>query len=114
MKQALANGLCIFALIALAASSSTVARANTRTLETRFALSSDLRSEFSTRFTLPGAGLVSIEASWKPLSIAGEAGTLTMLLMRPDGAIAMRKSGGSVLDLEYLAGEDELRGSIRR
>ena len=89
-------------------STSTIVSANTRTLETRFALSSDIRSEFSTRFPLLGPGRVLIEADWKAATATGSPISLTLVLVRPDGVAAARKSGSSILRLEHSATAQDL------
>jgi hypothetical protein len=87
-----------------------VSNAGTRTLETPFALSSDLRSEFSMRFPLFGDGRVMIEAEWKPLATNGASVALTMLVIRPDGVITEQKRGISGLKLEHQSYEEESQG----
>jgi len=78
-------------------------RASTRVLEVPFALSSDLRSEFSTRFPLQGVGRVQIEAEWKPLTKGSVPVALTMLVIQPDGTIAKQERGISSITLEVNA-----------
>src|SRR5215510_3707188 len=80
-----------------------VSSAGTRTLETPFALSSDLRSEFTMRFPLQGDGRVLIEAEWKPLTTNGASVALTMMVIRPDGVITEKKRGISSLRLVHRA-----------
>ena len=86
--------------------------ASTRTIETRFALSADLRSEFSTRFPILSAGRIGLEITWA----TGGAGSvsLTVILIRPDRSEAARKSGASPLRLEYRTTESEIDGFISR
>ena len=80
-----------------------VSSAGTRTLETPFALSSDLRSEFSMRFPLHGEGRLLIEAEWRPLVTNGGSVALTIVVIRPDGIISEQKHGFSGLRLEHQA-----------
>jgi hypothetical protein len=82
------------------------ATANTRTLESRFALSADARSEFSLRFPLLSTGHIVIEANWT--AAQNRSSALTLVLIRPDGTIAASKSGASALRLELTAGERDL------
>jgi hypothetical protein len=95
----------IIAILTLA----TASRANTRTLETRFALSADLRSEFSTRFPLLSAGRIVVEANWDQLSAAHSPASLRMILIQPNGKTAATKSGSSILRLEYQATEQDMQ-----
>src|ERR1041384_916070 len=81
--------MALIAMIGLVTGSS----ARTRILEVPFALSSDLRSEFSTRFPLQGVGRVVIEAEWKPLQKSVAPVALTLLVIRPDGVIAEQRRG---------------------
>ncbi len=101
----------IFAALTIALSFSTISTASTRTLETRFALSADVRSEFSTRFPLPGAGRILVEAEWKSAAATAAPVSLTLVLIRPGGGIVARKSGASILALEYRTNEQELQSS---
>jgi hypothetical protein len=100
-----------FAVLTMVLSLSTATRANTRTLETRFALSADARSEFSTRFPVPGAGRILVEAEWKSATVRSAPISLTLVLISPGGGVAARKSGTSILGLEYRANEQELQSS---
>ena len=84
------------------------ARGSTRTVESHFALSADARSEFSTRFPLLSAGRIVIEADWSSKTVSGVPVLLTIELLRPDGSLAARNSGRSVLRLEQAAGEQDL------
>jgi len=81
----------------------TESSASTRILEVPFALSSDLRSEFSTRFPLQGVGRVLIEAEWKPLKKSVAPVALTLLVIRPDGVVAEQRRGISSITLEQQA-----------
>jgi len=101
MKRELAQVAMLLASMVTMLALSSVSSAGTRTLETPFALSSDLRSEFSMRFPLHGDGRVLIEAEWKPLSINSAPVALTMLVIRPDGVITEQKRGISGLMLSH-------------
>ena len=83
-----------------------LAQAGTRTLETRFALSADARSEFTTRFPVLSVGRILIEANWTP-STAAPTG-LTIMLSRPDGSTATIKYGPSALRFDYRATEQDV------
>jgi len=83
--------------------------ASTRTLETRFALSADVRSEFSTRFPLLSAGRIVVEANWEQISSGRSPASLTLTLIQPNGRTAATKSGSSILRLEYQATEQDIR-----
>src|SRR3981189_490464 len=87
---------------------STAAHPSTRTLETRFALSADVRSEFSTSFPLLSAGRIIVEANWNSPAISRSATSLTLILIRPDGTTAASKSGTSVLRLDHGAGDQDI------
>ncbi len=80
--------------------------ANTRTLETPFALSPDARSEFSASFQIFSAGRVVVEGSWKVER--GGAYPLRLAILRPDGSEAARREGHSPLRLEYVVAEAEV------
>jgi hypothetical protein len=79
--------------------------ANTRTIESPFALSSDARSEFSASFQVFSAGRIVIEGSWTVTQ--GGAHPLRLALVRPDGSEAARREGQSPLRLEYAITETE-------
>src|SRR5215510_10426142 len=79
--------------------------ANTRTLESPFALSADRRSEFSLNFQVFSGGRIVIEGDWK--TPQGGAYPLHIALVRPDGSEAARRDGDSPLRLEYAIGETE-------
>ncbi len=87
--------------------------ANTRTFEFPFALSADRNSEFSTRFAALSPGRISVEANWKSSGPGAPAISLTLILIRPDGTEASRKSGSSVLRADYQASEPELESFIK-
>jgi hypothetical protein len=91
-------------------SMSITTQAGTRTLEMRFAISSDSGSQFSTQFPLPGPGRIVIEADWKS-SLNRAPVSLTLLLIKPDGATATRKTGGSILQLAYVSTDQEAEAS---
>jgi hypothetical protein len=104
----------MLAALAVVLAVSIDANANTRTLETPFALSSDVRSEFSTRFRLPGADRVLVEAEWRPAAVTGMPVSLTLILMRPDGVVAASSRGMSVLRLEHRTNGQEFEGFTSR
>src|SRR5262245_21454961 len=79
--------------------------ANTRTLESPFALSADARSEFSDTFQVFSGGRIIIEGDWKAQQ--GGAYPLQIALVRPDGSEAARREGHSPLRLEYAIAEAE-------
>lgn len=84
----------------------TLAQAGTRTLETRFTLSADARSEFTTRFPVLSVGRILIEANWTPSTSANT--DLTIMLSRPDGSTASIKTGSSALRFDYRATEQDI------
>jgi hypothetical protein len=73
--------------------------ANTRTIESPFALSSDARSEFSANFQVFSAGRIIVEGSWKVEQDSGYP--LHIAIIRPDGSEAARRESHSPLRLEY-------------
>src|SRR5215470_9673217 len=79
--------------------------ANTRTLESPFALSADARSEFSVTFQVFSGGRIVIEGDWKAQQCG--AYPLRIALVRPDGSEATRREGHSPLRLEYAIAEAE-------
>lgn len=89
----------VITIICLVSASS----ASTRILEVPFALSSDLKSEFSTRFPLQGVGRVQIDAEWKPLAKGLAPVALTLLVIQPDGSIAKQERGITSITLEVNA-----------
>ena len=95
----------VIAIMSLTAS----ARAGTRILESRFALSGDNRSEFSTSFPLLSAGRILVEANWNTLSANKTPISLTVALIEPDGSIAASKSGASALRIEYVANDQDFQ-----
>lgn len=80
--------------------------ANTRTLESPFALSADARSEFSTTFQVFSAGRIVIEATWSAQQ--NGAPPLRVSLIRPDSSEATQREGLSPLRLEYAIVEAEV------
>lgn len=82
-----------------------MASANTRTLESPFALSADARSEFGMSFQVFSGGRIVIEGDWKTQQ--GGAYPLHIALVRPDGSEAARREGPSPLRLEYAIAEVE-------
>src|SRR5262249_29134588 len=79
--------------------------ANTRTLESPFALSADTRSEFSLPFQVFSGGRIVIEGDWR--TQPGGAYPLRIALVRPDGSEAARREGLSPLRLEYAISQTE-------
>jgi hypothetical protein len=79
--------------------------ANTRAIETPFALSSDARSEFSASFQVFSGGRIIIEGVWN--GQRGGAYPLHIALVRPDGSEAARREGHSPLRIEYPIAEAE-------
>jgi hypothetical protein len=79
--------------------------ANTHTIETPFALSSDARSEFSASFQVFSGGRIVIEGVWN-VQQSG-AYPLHIALVRPDGSEAARREGNSPLRIEYAIAEAE-------
>lgn len=86
----------------------TAMRANTRTLEMRFALSSDARSEFSKQLPVLSSGRILVEANWNPTPAGKVNVSLTLILIQPDGNIAISKNGASILRLEHRVSEQDL------
>jgi len=90
----------------------TAVRGSTRTLEMRFALSSDARSEFSKQFPVLSAGRILAEANWNSTT-ANRVSTLTLILIQPDGTIATSKSGTNILRLEHRVNEQDVERFAR-
>src|SRR6266446_6770754 len=88
-----------------------VARANTRTLVTRFALSADARSEFTTQFPVLSAGRILVEANWTSSAGSRTSPSLTVILIQPGGTIATSKNGTSILRIEHRVNEQEVERS---
>lgn len=84
----------------------TTVRANTRTLEMRFALSADAGSEFSKKFPVLSVGRILAEANWSTPNASRVP--LTLVLIQPDGTIATTKNGTSSLRLERRVSEQEV------
>jgi hypothetical protein len=99
----------VFAALITTVTFTTRLEASTRTLETRFALSADARSEFSTRFPLLSSGRILLEASWSPTIVNRPPTPLTLSLTQPDGTTVLTKSGSSVLRLQYNATEQDVQ-----
>ena len=95
----------VIAIVSLTVS----ARAGTRILESRFALSADNRSEFSTSFHLLSAGRILVEVNWNTLSASKTPILLTVSLVQPDGSIAASKSGASALRIDYIANDQDFQ-----
>jgi hypothetical protein len=104
--------LKLIPLLALTLLVGHVANANTRTLEMRFALSADSKSEFSRQFPVLSAGRIVIEANWSSTLTGKPPGSLTLVLIQPDGAIATSKKGTSILRIEHRATEEEVTKSL--
>jgi len=77
-------------------------------LETRFALSAEARSEFSTQFPVLSAGRILVEANWTAPVGSRTPVSLTVTLIEPGGTIATSKRGTSILRLEHKASEQDL------
>ncbi|MCI0486463.1 MAG: hypothetical protein L0229_07665 [Blastocatellia bacterium] len=90
------------------------APADTRILETRFALSADIRSEFSTRFNTLSPGRILIEGTWTAAGAGSVSVALNLVLIRPDGSEAARKGGPAPLRIEYRASGQEIDSFIGR
>lgn len=112
MKRVHVPTIIMLATLSIVLTVSIRTSANTRTLETPFALSSDARSEFSTRFQLPSAGSVVVEAEWRQAAVAvtGTPVSLTLVLTRPDGLVAASSRGTSILRLEHSTNGQEFVG----
>jgi hypothetical protein len=95
----------VIAIVSLTVS----AHAGTRILESRFALSADNRSEFSTSFPLLSAGRILVEVNWNTLSAYKTPISLTVTLIQPDGSIAASKSGVSALRIDYVANDQDFQ-----
>ena len=95
----------VIAIMSLMPSAST----GTRILESRFALSADSRSEFSTSFPLLSTGRILVEVNWNTLPANKTPVSLTVALIQPDGNIAASKNGASALRIEYMANDQDLQ-----
>ena len=118
MKRAEQKKAAIFLLIAiLLLSFSSPIQAETRTVEFRFQMSSDLGSEFSAKARVFSPGQLIIEANWQRYSARNfaspEKETLSLMLFRPDGTEAKRISGESGLRLSYQITEDEADKALK-
>ncbi len=94
--------------LALITNLGTSAIAHSRTLETRFGLSADRGSEFSTRFPVLSAGRIVVEANWR--SSGPRAVNLKLLLLQPDGVPVTTKAGKSTLTLEHRVLDSDVQG----
>jgi hypothetical protein len=82
------------------------AGANTRTIESPFALSADKSSEFGATFQVFSGGRIVIEATWNAQQNSDHP--LQVALMRPDGSEAARRESHSPLRIEYAIAEAEV------
>lgn len=108
MKMTISNWSKVLLAMIFVSLASNMARANTRTLEMRFALSADARSEFTTRFPVISVGRIVIDANWSTPNSGGVTTGLTLTLIRPDGSIAVTKNGTSAIRFEYRANEQDI------
>ncbi len=100
------RGGIVLSLISALSLFSLTTGANTRTLESPFALSADARSEFSTTFQVFSAGRIVIETTWNAQQ--NSAHPLRVALIRPDSSEAAQREGHSPLRLEYAIAEAEV------
>ncbi len=84
------------------------ASANTRTLETSFALSADAHSEYSMQFPVFSPGRIVIEAAWTVLEKGTKQTPLRLVLIRPDGSEIARQEGLNPLRIEYSITDAEI------
>ena len=82
------------------------AGADTRTIESLFALSADKSSEFGATFQVFSGGRIVIEATWNAQQKSDHP--LCVALMRPDGSEAARRESHSPLRIEYAITEAEV------
>jgi hypothetical protein len=82
------------------------AGADTRTIESPFALSADKSSEFGATFQVFSGGRIVIEATWNAQQNSDHP--LCVALMRPDGSEAARRESHSPLRIEYAIAEAEV------
>src|SRR5262249_58907041 len=82
--------------------------ADTRTVESPFALSADARSEYGAQFQVFSPGRVVIEAGWTAKDKGTKQTPLRLILIRPGGGEAARKEGASPLRLEYTIAASEI------
>ncbi len=109
-KTIIAASITCVALFTLAKQ----AGANTRTLESVFALSADEGSEFTIQVPTLSPGRFVVEAEWR-VKGAGTAPTrLDLILHRPDGTVAASKEGVAPLKVEYRATEQEVDAFLAR
>jgi hypothetical protein len=104
--------LALAALVILLTGAGPVPAA-TRTFEFQFALSADSGSQFSSKFAALSAGRVVIEASWVSSNARSEQVSLSLILFRPDGSVAVKKTGFSDLRADYVVSEAEAQSLIR-
>lgn len=94
-------------LIAMACISTKV-HANSRTLEMRFALSADVRSEFTKQFPVLSPGRILAEANWNAPTTGKVSAPLTLVLIQPDGTVVTSKNGTSILRIEHRTSEQDV------
>jgi hypothetical protein len=85
--------------------------ADTRTIESPFALSADARSEYAAQFQVFSPGRLLIEATWTAGEKGAKPSPLRLTLSRPQGGEAARKEGASPLRLEYTLAQSEIGDS---
>jgi hypothetical protein len=98
----------ILLALAVVFSTANVTLASSRTLETRFALSADARSEFSKQFSVMSAGRIIVEASWSSATAGRAPSSLKMILVQPDGSVVSSQTGISILKLEHRTTAQDL------
>lgn len=104
--------VALFVLLTMfSGATSSVASGDSRTVEFPFRLSGDLRSEFRAKTQIVSPGTIVIEAQWRPLKQTQGLSSLTLVVMRPDGLEAVRRSGRSPLRLEHHLSEADLDNS---
>lgn len=112
MRKVMRHKKVSFAFVLISLVSPPTPLANTRTLEFPFGLSADIKSEFSSKFAALSAGRIIIEANWNSRGGAALPVSLNLILIRPDGSEAARKTGSSLLQIEYRATEQEIANFI--
>jgi hypothetical protein len=109
VEQKKAARLLLMAILLLSFSS--LAQAETRTVEFRFQLAGDLGSEFSAKVKVFSPGPLMLEAHWRQRGAMNlgmeEKESLSLVLLRPDGTEAKRINVRSGLRLSYQVTEDE-------
>ena len=93
-------------LVSCVCSLGLTAGADTRTIESPFALSADKSSEFGATFQVFSGGRIVIEATWNAQQSSDHP--LSVALMRPDGSEAARRESHSPLRIEYSIAEAEV------